>query len=227
MIFVTGDIHADPRRLSVNSFYEQKEMTKDDYVIILGDFGLVWNKDKEDKYEEHWLDWLEEKSFTTLFVDGNHENFDRLNSYPVEEWKGGKIQRIRPSVIHLMRGQVFNINDMVIFTFGGAKSTDKAYRKENISWWKEEMPSKAEMKEGIDNLEKANWKVDFVLSHCCASSTQALYSHGTFKSDELTNYFENIRAKLDFKKWMFGHYHDNKAINDKEIVVYEQIIRIA
>ena len=202
-------------------------MTKDDYVIILGDFGLVWNKDKEDKYEEHWLDWLEEKSFTTLFVDGNHENFDRLNSYPVEEWKGGKIQRIRPSVIHLMRGQVFNINDMVIFTFGGAKSTDKAYRKENISWWKEEMPSKAEMKEGIDNLEKANWKVDFVLSHCCASSTQALYSHGTFKSDELTNYFENIRAKLDFKKWMFGHYHDNKAINDKEIVVYEQIIRIA
>ena len=226
MIFVTGDIHSDPRRLNVDSFYEQKEMTKDDYIIILGDFGLVWNKDKENKYEKHWLDWLEEKPFTTLFVEGNHENFDRLNSYPVEEWKGGKIQRIRPSVIHLMRGQVFSIDGAVFFTFGGAMSIDKAYRKENISWWKEEMPNNAEMQEGIDNLEKANWKVDFVLSHCCASSTQALYSHGTFKPDELTNYFEDIRAKLDFKKWLFGHYHDNKAINDKEILIYEQIIRI-
>jgi len=148
MIFVTGDIHSDPRRLNVDSFYEQKEMTKDDYIIILGDFGLVWNKDKENKYEKHWLDWLEEKPFTTLFVEGNHENFDRLNSYPVEEWKGGKIQRIRPSVIHLMRGQVFSIDGAVFFTFGGAMSIDKAYRKENISWWKEEMPNNAEMQEG-------------------------------------------------------------------------------
>ena len=78
----------------------------------------------------------------------------------------------------------------------------------------------------MQKCKKANWKVDFVLSHCCASSTQALYSHGTFKPDELTNYFEDIRAKLDFKKWLFGHYHDNKAINDKEILIYEQIIRI-
>jgi hypothetical protein len=30
-------------------------------------------------------------------------------TYPIEEWNGGKIQRIRPSVIHLMRGQVFEL----------------------------------------------------------------------------------------------------------------------
>lgn len=247
MIFVTGDIHSDPRRLNVDSFYEQKEMTKDDYAIVLGDFGLIWNKNKESKYEKHWLDWLEGKSFTTLFVDGNHENFDRLNSYPVEEWKGGKIQRIRPSVIHLMRGQVFNINGKVIFTFGGAQSTDitdgileigdsrikswkrdfsKVFRVNHLSWWKEELPTSIEMQEGLDNLNKVNWKVDFVLSHCCASSTQILLSQGWYKPDRLTSYFEDIRAKLEFKKWMFGHYHDNKAINDKEVLIYEQIIRI-
>ena len=49
-------------------------MTKEDYVIICGDFGGVWNKEVENKEEKHLLDWLEEKPFTTLFVDGNHEN---------------------------------------------------------------------------------------------------------------------------------------------------------
>ena len=41
MIYVTGDIHSKPNRFSSDIFYEQKEMTKDDFVIILGDFGLV------------------------------------------------------------------------------------------------------------------------------------------------------------------------------------------
>lgn len=48
MIFVTGDIHSDPSRLGVNSFYEQKSFDKDkqesNTVIILSDFGIVWDK---------------------------------------------------------------------------------------------------------------------------------------------------------------------------------------
>lgn len=99
-------------------------MTKEDYVIICGDFGGVWNKEVENKEEKHLLDWLEEKPFTTLFVDGNHENFDRLYSYPVELWHGGKVHKIRPSVIHLMRGQIYEIDGKSFFTFGGASSHD-------------------------------------------------------------------------------------------------------
>jgi len=42
MIYITGDTHGDwMSRLNVHAFQEQKEMTKDDYVIIAGDFG-VW-----------------------------------------------------------------------------------------------------------------------------------------------------------------------------------------
>ncbi|WP_260504042.1 hypothetical protein [Paenibacillus illinoisensis] len=73
-------------------------MTKDDYVIIVGDFGLIWDGSNEDRY---WLKWLDKtKSFTTLFLDGNHENFDLLEQYPVENWNGGKVHRINKSVIH-------------------------------------------------------------------------------------------------------------------------------
>ena len=95
MIYITGDCHADFTKFDIENFPEQKEMTKDDYVIICGDFGGVWVRDEESEKEKYLMDWLENKSFTTLFVDGNHENFDRLYSYPVEEWKGGKIHKIR------------------------------------------------------------------------------------------------------------------------------------
>lgn len=122
-IYITGDTHADFKRLGIQSFPEQREMTKDDYVIICGDFGGVWSKE-EDKNERYWLDWLENRPFTTLFVDGNHENFDRLYSMPVEEWHGGLVHEIRPSVLHLMRGEIYDIDGCSFFTFGGARSHD-------------------------------------------------------------------------------------------------------
>ena len=108
MVFVTGDTHGDwINRLNVNSFPEQKEMTKDDYVIICGDFG-IWDNSKREKYN---LSWLDDKPFTTLFVSGNHENYDILDNLEISEWHGGLVNFVRKSVIHLMRGQVFNIED--------------------------------------------------------------------------------------------------------------------
>ena len=82
MIYFVGDIHADIGiyKLNTKNFSEQKEMTKDDYIIICGDFGCVWDGSKNDKY---WINWLNSKKFTTVFVDGNHENFDLLYQYPI------------------------------------------------------------------------------------------------------------------------------------------------
>lgn len=251
MIYITGDCHADFTRFNTENFPEQSEMTKDDYVIICGDFGGVWNKDEESLREKWWMDWLEDKPFTTLFVDGNHENFDRLYAYPVEEWNGGKIHRIRPSVIHLMRGQVFTIEGKKIFTFGGAKSHDisggilelddpdfhkkrkslekdwRPYRINHLSWWEQELPTVEEMDEGRRNLEVNGNKVDFIVTHCCASSTEILLGGGIYRSDYLNDYFEEIRQMMKFRKWFFGHYHDNRNVNAVEILIYEQIIRIA
>lgn len=124
MIFVTGDIHAEPERFNMKNFPEQKELCRDDYVIICGDFALVWSEDQESKRETWWLDWMENKSYTTLVVDGNHENFTRLNTLPVEEWHGGRVHKIREHVIHLMRGEMFTLNDQSVFAFGGARSHD-------------------------------------------------------------------------------------------------------
>lgn len=244
MIYITGDTHGDwMGRLKTAVFPEQKEMTKEDYVIICGDFG-IWDNSKRENYN---LDWLEDKPFTTLFVDGNHESYDILDSLPVSDWNGGKVHFVRPSVIHLMRGEIYNISGKIFFAFGGASSHDirdgilevgdprikewqwdysKLFRINHVTWWERELPSETEMQNGIDNLEKYDNKVDFVVTHCGATSTAALISMGCYKPDRLTDYLEEIRSRVECKKWFMGHYHDNRCVNDKEIILYEQIIRI-
>lgn len=251
MIYITGDIHGNPRRFDRYSFPERSEMTKNDYVIICGDFGLVWNMKEESQEEKYWLNCLDDLPFTTLFVDGNHENYDRLNAYAVEKWNGGRVHKIRPSVIHLMRGQVFTIDGKKIFTFGGASSHDisdgiiemddegewskiakewymlgKIYRIKGLSWWEQELPSQEEMDEGIRNLEVNGNKVDFVVTHSPAASVVALLGQGLYKQDVLTKYLEEIRANTEYTKWFCGHMHVNMNVNEKDIIIYEQIIRI-
>lgn len=120
-IYITGDTHGDFRRFRPDIFPEQNSMTKEDLALICGDFGGIWFGDERDNAD---LDWLDQRPFTTAFVLGNHENYDACKSYPVEEWNGGKIQRIRPSLIHLMRGQVYEICGKRFFTMGGASSHD-------------------------------------------------------------------------------------------------------
>ena len=121
-VYITGDCHGDFRKFSTDSFPEQKGLSRDDFVIVCGDFGL-WHDTKDERY---WLNWLQSKPFTLLFVDGNHENFDRLYSdeFPIIDFHGGKVHKIRENVYHLMRGHVFELCGKKFFAFGGASSHD-------------------------------------------------------------------------------------------------------
>lgn len=245
MIYITGDYHSDFTRFSMDNFPIQTEMTKDDYVIICGDFGGVWTFENESEQEKYGLDWLNKKNFTTLFVDGNHENFTRLYNYPEKKWHGGKVHKIRDSVLHLMRGEIFEIDNKKIFAFGGASSHDiqdgilnlneeeKIYnirkrgayfRIRNFSWWDLELPTNEEMENGIKNLEKVNYKVDYIISHCCPTSIQTLIGGPGFKRDILTEYLQQISEKCKFKKWYFGHYHDYRQVNSQYTLLYENIV---
>lgn len=250
MIYITGDCHQDFRRFSKRQRMKLPfTFTENDYVIICGDVALLW--DKRDKTLDYNLDWLSRLPFTLLFVDGNHEGFTLLNEYPVEEWNGGKVHKFSENIYHLMRGQVFNIEGNNFFTFGGGSShdiqggvldkSDPAYgilRREAIikdlpyrilgeSFWYEELPTEQEMQEGITNLEKAGWKVDYVISHCASTSIQDKIGNlwgMVYEKDILTEYFEELEQKLQYKQWYCGHYHLNKSIDENHTVLYEDII---
>ena len=255
MIYVTGDCHSDFFKLTRAAFPEQKDMTKDDTVIICGDFGGVWYEDDyfdELKIENKRLDMLDDKPFTTVFVDGNHENFNRLEKLPVKEWNGGKVHVVRPSVLHLMRGEVFEIEVKKFFAFGGASSHDirdgviemdtegkweetaklwwyqnKMFRIKDLTWWEQELPTQEEMDNGLLNLAKHGNKVDFIISHCASSSVASVFSAGLYKPDILTDYLEKVCTITDFEHHFFGHYHDNCRIMGNHNMLYEQIVRIS
>lgn len=225
MIYITGDLHGemDIKRLNSKRFPFQKDMTKDDYLIVCGDFGLVWNGSPEEKY---WRKWLNEKPFTTLFVDGNHENHHMLNDYPIEEWCGGKIHKINDSIFHLMRGEIFTLQGKKFFCMGGASSHDKELRKENVSWWAEEMPSNEEYDNAISNLEKHDYQVDYVVSHCCADSIQDEINRA-FSHDKLTNFLEYVvKADCEYTRHYFGHYHLDFDFDERHRCLYYGITRI-
>ena len=224
MIYITGDTHIpiDISKLNTTNFPQQKLLDKDDYVIICGDFGGVWDNSKEELF---WRKWLLEKNFTTIFCDGNHENFDLLNKFPVEEWNGGKVHFINDSVIHLMRGQVFTIDDLKFFTMGGATSIDKYRRKKGISWWKEEIPSNKEFEEAFNNLDKHDWIVDYVISHTC--SMRIMQEIGYIKENNALNkFFDMLEGDLEYKHWYFGHFHNSIGIDEKHTMVYNEIIEL-
>ena len=208
-VYITGDCHGDFRKFSTDSFPEQKGLSRDDFVIVCGDFGL-WHDTKDERY---WLNWLQSKPFTLLFVDGNHENFDRLYSdeFPVIDFHGGKVHKIRENVYHLMRGHVFELCGKKFFAFGGASSHDiqdgilepdeypdkkSLYRDFNkrtqrgemlrinhSSWWKEELPSEQEMEFGLKTLDDNSNKVDFIVTHCCPQQVASMLSGGFYEAD--------------------------------------------
>ena len=246
-IYVTGDTHGQFQRLGPELFPEQEAFTREDYLLVCGDFGGVWSGEPEDAEK---LDWLEARPFTTLFVCGNHENFDELYSYPVEQWHGGLVHRVRPHVLHLMRGQIFSLCGRSFFTMGGARSVDirdglldpeepgfeerfwKLYKRramfrvKHLSWWEQELPSDAEYKTARRNLADAGCKVDFIVTHCAPDSIQDAISGGRQRHDRLTAFLEEIRRDTQFGYWFFGHYHGNHVYEGRFILLYEQIIQI-
>lgn len=223
-IILSGDTHGLLDLDKVTDYFEANdEFTKEDYLIILGDAGVLWNG-VEDKDVQQILNNL---PVTTLWLDGNHENFDMLKSYTEDIWHGGRVHFISDSIIHLERGQVFKIDGLSFFTFGGANSIDKSIRRTGLSWWPEEMPSDYEYEEGLRNLEKVNWKVDYILTHTCPEFVANQLVTYIYPGEEtLQRYFNRIVEEVEFKKWFFGHWHMDETV-DNFRCLYNDIVELA
>ena len=228
IIYLTGDTHIplDIEKLSTRNFPEQKNLTRDDYVIVLGDFGLYWH---EDKTYQYWRKWLQDKPFTILWIDGNHENFDWINSMAVSTWHGGKMHR-DGNIIHLMRGQIFDIDGKKFFVMGGADSYDRAYRTPHVSWWPQERPSTTDIRQAEKTLRAVGGKVDYVLTHTCPLELLDVikYRHpnydlsGRHDTEELLQY---ICGQISFEQWLFGHWHEDFSFQ-KYRCLYNDVYRL-
>lgn len=211
MIYITGDTHGEQGRFEYLATQGEINWTKDDYLIVCGDFGYLF---RDVAYERVFLDRLErEKPYTICFCDGNHENFPLIFSYPMEKWNGGYVHRIRKNIIHLMRGQIYEIDGKRIFSFGGGYSRDRYMRQVGISYWPQELPSNSEYREATVNLRECDNCVDYIVSHTAPTEViRRMARYPDVHEQELNGFFDWIMHEVSFKKWFFGHWHEEKEI---------------
>lgn len=232
MWYVTGDTHGDIRRFKedLDPYFSQG-----DTVIVLGDWGFIFEPNKK---KEAFLDWLEQERpyYEVCFLDGNHENFHRLSTeYPVECWHGGKVHRIRNNIRHLMRGQIFTIEQLgnqTVFTMGGGCSFDRERRMEGYDWFPQELPSQEEYQEARKNLERVDYQVDYILTHTAPDDTLPFFSRiligkgrslGEWNEKELNGFLQWIVDRGSYKRWYFGHLHSDQELWRGQTVVLDAI----
>ncbi len=227
MIYITGDTHGNQ-----DKWMEQIDpvLNPGDTIIIAGDFGVgFWNG----KYgsEDTFFDWIERQPYTVLFCDGNHCNFDRLYAFPVTGWSGGKVHVLRKNVLHLMRGEIYQIQGQSFFVMGGGYSLDRYRRVEGISWWSEEMPCDEEYKNARNRLAEAENRVDYIVTHTAPSETVFYMSTqrrfgikaNVEQEWELTTFLDYIQAAVQYKRWYFGHFHLDLELWRNQIALFSTI----
>lgn len=223
MIYATGDMHGDMSLFSQKKF---KHIKSGDTLLICGDFGFVWNGDSKEKKN---LDKLSKKGYNICFVDGTHENFDLINSYPVVSFAGGKVHKIRENVYHLMRGQVYEIEGEKIFAFGGGELPDSDMRFDESSWTRAEIPTREEMSDGVLNLERYMYKVDYIVTH---EPSQKIKNFLRLKDTQLptvanlNTYFQELSKNCEYTRWVFGSLHEDKFVSPSQIALFQNLINI-
>lgn len=220
MVYITGDMHGDEDRLYDKNMRKLKE---GDILIICGDFGFIWSGDEKEK---KLLDYLGSRKYTVCFLDGTHENYNLLSKYRETVWKGGRVHRICGNLFHMCRGQIFNIEGLRYFTFGGGESPDKELRTEHETWWRDELPSTEEMAAGAEAIDEVGCEVDVILTHeppTLVKSSILLRLGQADRINKLNGYLDEINRSCKFKRWYFGSVHEDRVITPRHIAVFNEL----
>ena len=215
MIYITGDMHGDIERFKSK---ELRRLKKGDTLIVCGDFGFVW---EDTAKEKRLLKWIGKRRYNTLFVEGAHDNIALLNTYPQEDWQGGKTREISGKLRLICRGEIFEIEGKKIFAFGGGATDDESadiYHQNG-----EEMPTTQEIENAWCNLKNAGYKVDYIVTHKPSGKIRQMLLNSD-SADVLGAFLNNLREKCEYTRWFFGSIHKDKRIPPKEMAMFTDVV---
>ncbi len=125
---------------------------------------------------------------------------------------------------------MYTLENNILLTLAGVTSTDRNFRREGVSWWPQEKISDEDIIEANKNLEKVNFKVDYIITHSC--DEKALWypplrtrciQMDVYPENFILSYFEE---QVEYKHWYFGHYHLDGDLTDKKTVLCHEICKI-
>lgn len=228
-LFFTGDTHREydyGKIFLFNRRMKEQGLTKDDILVVMGDWGGYWYGGKKDyKFiKEKW----EALPFTTFVIFGNHENYDVIDERLPIDFGGSIALRISDSVYGAISGEVYNLNGKTCLCVNGANSHDVFYadgtrrRIEHESWWPQEEINDIAINRALNNI--AIYKeVDYVLTHTGGSRIASALGFNPTPSDaQLDRVLENVK----FDKHYCGHYHRDMNVDINSRILYNDIIEI-
>lgn len=227
--YITGDCHGDFSKIKL--FCDLYSPTEEDVLIVLGDFGANYELGKKDLLRKELLSQL---PITILAIHGNHEARPyELETYVEKQWNGGVVyvEEKYPNILFAKDGEIYELGTKKGVAIGGAYSVDKHYRlMTGLPWFESEQPTE-EIKQYVENkLTETNWQVDYVFSHTCPFVYEPTDLFLDFiaqdRVDKSTEqWLSDIERKLNYKRWYFGHFHDNRTYCQAEML-YEKIIEL-
>lgn len=215
MIFITGDTHGEFERFSSKQI---KQLKIGDTLIILGDFGFVWNNDKA---EMKVLKKISKLNFQVLFIDGHNENMSAISSYPEVMYHGAAAREIyKKKIYYIKRGEILELEGKKIMCFGGADFSDPDFK------FKPSIPGQAEFESCVENFRRHQNKVDYILTHLPSGKINRFINLNSYHTSGLLEFFDTVTDKVEYTRWYFGSVHQDKYITSKAHAVYCNTIQL-
>lgn len=224
MVYITGDIHGDPRRIV--EFSEKLGLTGQDVVVILGDVGANYDLGPRDEWMKGVLAGI---SPTILCIHGNHEaRPETVPGYVEKKWNGGAVlvQPGYPNLLFAKDGEIYSLNGKRCIAIGGAYSVDKHIRLvRGWAWFPDEQPSE-QIKAYVEQRLAEN-QIDVVFSHTCPDQYEPVecFLPGIDQSevdDSTERWLGELEQSIHYSAWYCGHWHINKRI-DRMHFLFESV----
>lgn len=207
-VLIVGDLHGDNKwfnTILINALHADKDI---ELTLQVGDFG-IWSGDEGDQFLESLNKTLERAKMELWFIDGNHEDFEKLSKIRKYDHTLKNSNGIAPLqgyeyISHICRGHVFSLGSKVFMGVGGAISIDKNIRDPYISWWPEEDLTDEEYERSIDNAEK--FTPDIFLTHDGPSNIPFDLVEDV-QSGIFRQRLSDISAAGRPHRWFHGHHH--------------------
>lgn len=148
-----GDWHANTS-WAVLAIEHAKERGAD-VIVHLGDFGYAFQA----RFVGDVADACRRTGLHLLFVDGNHEDFRRLNRFPQRD---DGLRVVADRVWHLPRGHRWEWGGLRLLACGGAHSVDRPWREPGVSWWPQEWVTDDDVVRCVDG-----GPADMLVAHDC------------------------------------------------------------
>ena len=225
MIYITGDMHGDIQ--TFKDVMGRVTCKSENTLIVLGDLGANYYLNKIDK---KFKKIISEYNINLFVIRGNHDaNPANLNYMKeIKKYENiGYIEEEYSNIFYAKNGEVYNIENNTFLVLGGAYSVDKWYRLEKgYKWFADEQMTEEE-KQNFWN--KNITKVDTILSHTCPYANRPIHLFLTqidqsSVDNSMENFLDEVKLKVEYKNWFFGHYHADEKIEEDMYMLYNGII---